>query len=934
MKNLNPALFGVFALGASIILFEITLTRVFSIMMWHHFTYMVISIALLGFGAAGSFLTIRKKEADENPYLQLRRYSGFFTISLVLAFGCATVVEVDTLALLDDPRNILGLLLLYAIIAVPMFFGGLAMGYALSHFSKAVNKVYFLDLLGSALGGGASIFILSHWGSTATVFASAFVAALACLGFSFGIRASQRILPFLLCLATCWTFLAYSGGVEKLGIPALRWDPAFAKGKEMTILKVGVEQRIPGATAEVEVSESHSSIPMIGGDFSYAHSRLIQGRFVTQDGTAPTILYKDAADLKRFDFLDDSQAGTAYVALKARGKENPNVLVIGVGGGVDVMMALAEGAKKVTAVEINEAMIRMVTEDYADYLGGLFQANGHPLADRIELIRGEGRSYMRHHDAKYDVIQMSGVDSFTALNTGAYTLSESYLYTVEAVKEFYEHLEDDGIINYSRFILSRPKKPRETLRLANVAWTALSEMGIKQPASHIAIVQGYGWASTMIRKRPFSTAEMSALHAFTNNRGFQGVVFDPLLNPDDTNTSVANAKSGLVDYFRLTLKGQLQALPPNDQSKLDIETIAESMAITTMGIAESHKNVDDAAVEAVVSSLSKDLRPRLAKVLRNLVVQAVKYLKNTVQGFSETRQDFQTLLTGSTEERREFMKNYPYELSACRDDNPFFFSYYKWQEVFNNSQENQSPDTNQNIYHPEFPVGHAVLLASLLQILVLAVVMILSPLKKLRRAGVATTGKLRYLAFFAALGSGFMFAEIVMMQKLVIFLGHPTYATSVVLSSLLGFAGLGSMLAGKIKRISGATMFGLLVFILSAIALQVLGFQKILPTMLGESFPLRIVISVAILLPLGLALGTAFPSGIRALSTNCPALVPWAWAVNGFSSVIASILCIVISQEIGFTKVLYLSAVIYAVGFALMIPERQELGPAAATAAE
>ena len=163
-------------------------------------------------------------------------------------------------------------------------------------------------------------------------------------------------------------------------------------------------------------------------------------RIVGQDGTAPTMLLRDAADLDTFAFLDDSQAGAAYVAFAARGGEAPRVLVIGAGGGIDVMIALAHGAPFVTAVEINRAMIDMVADHFDGYLGGLFRRGGHPLAERIDLVHGEGRAFVRQSPERYDVIQLSGVDSFTALNTGAYTLSESYLYTTEAIHDFYEHL--------------------------------------------------------------------------------------------------------------------------------------------------------------------------------------------------------------------------------------------------------------------------------------------------------------------------------------------------------------------------------------------------------------------------------------------------------------------------------------------------------------
>ena len=109
------------------------------------------------------------------------------------------------------------------------------------------------------------------------------------------------------------------------------------------------------------------------------------------------------------------------------------------------------------------------------------------------------------------MIQLSGVDSFTALSTGAYTLSESYLYTTEAVRDFYARLAEGGYLHYSRFIMQAPKQPRETLRLANIARAALEELGIADPAAQIAVFQGFDWASTLIKKGRFGAEVLPRL---------------------------------------------------------------------------------------------------------------------------------------------------------------------------------------------------------------------------------------------------------------------------------------------------------------------------------------------------------------------------------------------------------------------------------------
>ena len=531
----KSTLAGIFCLGLSVILFEIALTRVFAIMMWHHFTYMVISIGLLGFGASGSLLTATRLGATERAADRALVWTSLgYGVSVVLAFCFATLVRIDSLAIWERPQESLGLALIFLIIFVPFLLGGLGIGLALTRHVKNVNGLYCGDLVGSAIGAALSALLMKSFGSTATVVIAGAFGVLASLFFSFGEGLSRwRVLSLPATLLAGVLGVGFAGGW-------LDWRVPYAPGKEANVPEILIQQnpalgkidKLYSATAEVQVAFSMPTNPMIGGDFGRVDKMSIMGRGVGQDGTAPTMLFEGGSDLSKFPFLDDTQAASPYVAHKASGRKDLKVMVIGVGGGVDVMVALANGAKHVTAVELNSAMIDMVTDRYADYIGRLFDPAG-PHKDRIELVNSEGRAWLRSHDTKYDSIQMSGVDSYTALSTGAYTLSESYLYTVQAVKDFYEHLNDGGIATWSRFIEMMPKKPRETLRLANIAVTALRELGVADPASHVCVFQGGGWASTMFKRGPFTTEEIQALRDFAMREGFAGLVYDSVGAPSD-----------------------------------------------------------------------------------------------------------------------------------------------------------------------------------------------------------------------------------------------------------------------------------------------------------------------------------------------------------------------------------------------------------------
>jgi hypothetical protein len=283
--------------------------------------------------------------------------------------------------------------------------------------------------------------------------------------------------------------------------------------------------------------------------------------------------------------------------------------------------------------------------------------------------------------------------------------------------------------------------------------------------------------------------------------------------------------------------------------------------------------------------------------------------------FTQTASVFHNLLGGTSQDRLNFVKSYDYDISACTDDQPFFFNYYRYSQLWGALADPNSSSKSIGSFTPDMPVGHIVLIASLLQISLLAIVLIFLPLRRLRSDGIKPQGTRRYFLFFAALGMGFMFIEIVLMQKMVIFLGHPIYAVSVVLTSLLCSAGVGSLVAGRIGTLTQRHLSLIAAAIVSLIIGVCLLMNFVMPSLLGFSLAGRITVVSIIIAPLGLALGMPFPTGMRIVQAQCPELLPWCWAINGFLSVFSSVFCIVISMAVGFSVVLLASAAVYAVGF-------------------
>jgi hypothetical protein len=895
-----PLYVGVFLAAMSALLLEVALTRVFAILMWHHFAYMIVSLALLGFGAAGSLLTaLRVTERGGEPWNRLAFFSTSFGIFIILSFFLVTKIRVDAIEIVQHPINILALMTCYVILSIPFLFCGMTIGSSFSWYPQRVGVLYFFDLLGSALGGFMAPWLLGRLRTDAVILIAALIAFVSGAVLALPAGRSRRLAHALPVVLGILLVVGFTGG--GLGVPALHWHIPFAPHKIFAKMYFPAGQSdttLPSAVAQVDVSSLQEGPMRMAGDFGAQNPQEATLRGVTQDGTAPTVLYKNAGDYSAYPSLADNQASTSLLANAAKGGKAPEVLVIGVGGGPDVMMSLLYGARKVTAVEINQAMIEMVKDRYAGFLGHLF-AN-----PKVNLVHEEGRAFLKRTPDRYDVIQLSGTDTYSALASGVYSMNEGYIYTVEAVQDMYSKLKEGGYVNYSRAILTTPAKPpRETLRLANIAREALSRSGVAEPWRHIAVFQGTLWASTMIRKGEFTTTEIQALRQFAIRENFLGLVYDPLRPPGEV------MDNGEEFYIRAVLP---QLVPEGFQLKSDgVEPLAAALrsglhgdrAGSDANLALAAKVTMGGSAEQIEAGLEKRRNAAVATL-----IPLIEYRKKVLQFYK-------TVLQGSAEERERFIDQYAFDLRPAWDNKPFFFDYFKLGKL----KESTSLKSTFNEILPEFPVGHVVLLTSLVQIVLWAALLILLPLLVLRRQPGEASHKFRFFLYFAALGCGFMFVEISLMQRFTFFLGHPTYSLSVVLTSMLLFSGLGALASSRIEELSRSALLTLLAAVVAILLLDRLSLGWILAHAMGLGRPERVMVAVLFLAPTSFLLGFPFPLGIRMLRQRAPSLIPWGWAVNGFLSVAGSILAVMVAMASGFSVVLLLAAAIYLVAL-LAVP--------------
>ncbi len=497
--------------GCAGIVLEIGLTRIFSIALWHHFAFLSISIALLGLGISGVFLTLYPKFMGQEPFGNLHRFSWLFSLSVVLAFFVFTRLHLDVRNL-HIPANLIKFMVFYLFLALPFFFQGCVMSTLMSRRSSLIQKFYFFDLIGAGIGCLLVVFLIRHLTGQGVIIISAVMGASASLIFLRLSPANHRknFSGGILYLAGLIILLPASPGVFPIPLPQ---DKA---------LYHFVHQR--DARRKDTIWNSFSRVDTftpVGQKTTWGLSEKFPGPMqdqigITIDGDGFTSIVKFDGDWEKVIFPEYTLNSMVYLLNRDR-----NALIIGSGGGIDVMAALKLGTKHVDAVEINPAITDLVTGQYRDYSGRLFED------PRVSLHTAEGRNFIKRSHKKYGLVYLPLVDSWAATYSGAYSLSENFLYTVEAFRDYYDHVEDDGFISVSRWEKAAGSQPLQTLRLCSLAMAA-TDGDLDQS---VVITSQGRLANFIVKKGRLNKEELELISDFCQSRGFS-IIYMPGMDAD------------------------------------------------------------------------------------------------------------------------------------------------------------------------------------------------------------------------------------------------------------------------------------------------------------------------------------------------------------------------------------------------------------------
>jgi Spermine/spermidine synthase domain len=771
-------LLGVALASASVLTLQVTSTRLFSFLIWYHFAFLVLSLAFLGFTAGGLIVARTASKGSTDPR-RLLSWLGFTA-------GAATLGCYFTLANLpfaahfaSDFRALAIFVVAVLVLLIPFVCLGAYICFALSVWAERVALLYAVDLAGSAAGCVLAAGLLNSLGVPAAFLANGLLAfAAGAFAFAPRVRKPWQWLA-IACAAVAWVVVIGGATQELRSWVYLKTSKPYPK-----LPREFVVARKSNSLATVEMFR----FPLASRATLWGLSPTYKGAFpdivgFAIDGWALTAVYKRAD-------VDVSNSVLDYLpaALPYRLYPPQDALVIGPGGGLDILTALRFGAKHVTGVEINPIIVDAVKHEYAEIAGHLYQD------PRVEIHNAEGRHFLKRDERKYDLIQLSGVDTYAASQAGAFALHENYLYTVEAMNDYLDALRPDGMLTFTRWLYV---PPRQTIRLCAIADQALRQRGVAHPERHIVVFESNDFTITMIKRTEFLPADTARIERAVADQQFR------LLYAPHTRVNPLKARWGENPFYQMWDQG-------------------------------------------------------IAK----------------------------------------FIAEYPLDVRPTTDDRPFFFEYQRWGGTF----------VRENLFRTQ---NAQIVLLETLGVCGLLCAVILWIARRRHRDLGAGLG-VRAHVYFIALGLGYIFVENALVQRIILFLGSPVYALTVILFALLASSGLGSAIVARSARLHAharAVMWAAAaVLVIYAFALR-----PVLEPLLGLPLAVRILIVILAVAPLGVLMGMPFPLALRAVSQVDSRLLAWAWVTNGAASVLGGIFTMMLAMSAGFSSVFLSAALLYLV---------------------
>jgi len=831
-----------FLLSMALIAFEIAVMRVFSVRSWSNFGHMVISIALLGFGLAGTLLTIIRERVAAAAERWLFATALLFGPTVALAHVVAQRIDFNPVLIASDHSQLLRIGLYYVVYGVPFVVGALFIGVAFVHLRDYLHRLYFWNLLGSGLGGLLILlcmFVFSPDRLLVPVLLLGFLAA-AAASMQVGRRSGRlQFAPAGVGLSALATVAALV-----LLMVAGRIHVSPFKGISYARQMVGSRPVYSsfGPTGQVDIFQgpfhfapglsdnAALNVAAMPGDDAYL------AMYVDGSGPIGLIRKLTAAEQGYIDYL---AMAAPYQVLR-----QPRVLLIQLGGAINVATALHYQAPQVWVTESNPEVLHAVRD-----APRIRHFNRDLVRDpRLRVRVGEGRAFAATTRQRFDLVQIGLIDSTGLSQTGGYDVDENYIYTVEGIRDYLHCLRPGGWFAVTVWDTLDP--PRNVPKLLSTVVAALAN-GKPAPADRLFVFNYVPYTATVLVKQgAVSPAEVKALRKFCDDLSFTPVYYPGIERQD------------AARFLRLlTAYGSLfePAATPDE---------AQQASPTADSVAGAEGTTDEP--EADKTGLYCGM--------------------------------MQWLLEGR---QAELFRRYLFDMRPVTDNRPYYTAYLKPRMIGSVLDELERVSAEW---------GYLLLWGTLLQSLVFGAVVIAVPLVlRCRELTCGTAKTWGVLAYFACLGLGYMLVEMFLIQRFVLFLADPIYSVSLVICALLILSGLGSLYSDRFAADRSRGMRLAVGAVVVTLALYAVVLPPLLRGMLALPLPLKMLISVVLIAPVGFFLGFPFPSGLSALSRSRPGMLPWAWGLNGALSVTGAVLGRLTAISFGFPAVLGVSAALYVV---------------------
>lgn len=775
---------GIALVSAAILMLELNLMRLFAVAQWYHFAFLSVSVALLGYASSGTLLSLTPPRLRDR--LDVMMGLGF-PLSILTSFLITNYLPFDSYHLALEPVQFVYLILYYLALLLPFGFGGWIVSRWLSALPQHGGAVYAANLVGSALGSVALLGVLPLCGGEGTVALTASVGALG-VGLIFQ---AKRARSSSMAPSSWAALLVCVGGV------LLAWQqPAWIGLRISPYKSLSQVLRAPDTHLTYQAWNVYSRLDVVEGtgihsapglSLNYAGD-LPPQHGLTVDGGNLSPISRRISD-EDTDFLSYLPSSLPYAI-----RPDAHVMIINPRGGLDVAVALEHDAQEVVVVEDNPLVTHIVGQRYADFVGGLY--------DGVTVHTETGRTALAREEESFDIIQFSLAERHHPLTSGTYSLTENYLYTVEAFTQALTRLEKDGVLVVTRWLQDPPS---ESVRAGALVVDALERMETENPAHHLLAFRSWSTMTLLASPSPFDDQEIARVVSACEELGYD-----------------------LVHY------------PGMDRSEAN----------------------------------------------RHNVLPEPAYYEH-----------FQRLL--HPQERDDFLADHFYDVTPPTDDRPFFGHYFRWRQI---------PHIMARLGRTWEPFGGSgfLLVLALLGVAVLAsVVLVVLPLAWRAERAPMGPHRWRIILYFAALGLGYLFIELPLMQQFILYLGHATFSFIVVLSALLFFSGVGSSFSHRVS------LRGVLIVLIGLIGVYPFGLQWLFRTTLSLPRLARTGIAILSLLPLGVCMGIPFAAGLRRVEQRIPGITPWIWAINGSASVISAVLAAILALSWGYHIVLGAAGICY-----------------------